>query len=544
MNLKSNILKEKSETTPHRSLLRASGLKDEDFSLDKPYIWIANSYNNIVPGHIHLNILTQEVMKWIRDAGGVPFVWWVPAVCDWIAMFAEMRLSLPSRDHIADNIEIMMLSHSFDWWVWVTNCDKITPWMLMAAGRLNLPAIMLTGGPMKPWKDKSWQKEDLITAFEAVWAYKTWHLNEWKLKEIECSACPSAWSCAWLFTANSMACMTEVLWMSITDCACTLAIENLKKIQAYESWKKIVELVKKQINARDIMTKKAFNDAMTVDNSIWGSTNVTLHLPAIAKECWIDIGLKDFDKISKTTPNLCHISPSGPFFMEDINKAWWMKAVMKSLESKLNTDRNSVSWKFSDILKNVKLANNDIIRPLDNPYYKEWWVACLVWNIAKESVVKQTSVNENMLKHKWKAKVFYTEEDLLKAIEKWKIEEWDVIILPFQWPAWAPWMPEMLTPTSAIKWAWYTKVALITDWRFSWWTAGPCIWHIYPEAINWGKIWLIRDWDIIEIDMPNRILNAKITEKEFKLRAKEWIKVPKRKMTPMLEKFRKNYLEN
>lgn len=544
MNLKSNILKELDETTPHRSLLRATWLTDEDFSKDKPYIGVANSYNNIVAWHTHLNTLTAQVMKWIKDAWWVPFVWWVPWVCDWLAMFAEMRLSLPSRDHIADNIEIMMLSHSFDWWVWVTNCDKITPWMLMASWRLNLPNIILTGWPMMPWKNHKWEKWDLVSAFEAVWAYNAWKITKNDLHEVECKACPTAWSCAWLFTANSMACVTECLWISLTDCATTPAIDPEKLKQAYNSWVKIVELVKKNIKPRDIMTKEAFFDAMTLDNAIWGSTNVTLHLPEIARECWIKIDLHNFDEISKNTPNICHISPSWIFSIYDLHQAWWIKTVLKNLETKLNLDRISVNGNLKEIVSKVEKVNNEVIRSLENPYYFEWWVSALKWNICTESVVKQTSVSPDMLKHSWFAKVFYTEQWVIDWIKNWKIIEWDIIVLPYQWPAWAPWMPEMLTPTSAIKWAWFKKVALITDWRFSGWTAWPCIWHIYPEAYNGWRIWLIRDSDIIEIDIPNRILNVKVSEEEFEKRSvgNDRI-VPQRSMTQMLEKFRRNYSE-
>lgn len=537
MQLKSDILKFKVETTPHRALLRATWVTSDDLSSSKPFIWIANSYTNVVPGHIHLNMLTEEVKRWIRDAWWVPFVWWVPAVCDWIAMYAEMRLSLPSRDNIADNIEIMMLSHSFDWWVWVTNCDKITPGMLIAAWRLDLPCVILTGWPMKSWSHKT----DLISAFEKVWAYKHWNITKQELSATECNSCPWAGSCAWLFTANSMACMTEVLGLSLTDCACTLAVSPQKKIQAYESGLKIVELVKKGIKARSIMTKNAFRDCMTIDNAIWWSTNVTLHLPEIAKESGITISLQDFDSISKVTPNICHIRPSGPYMMEDLDRAWWIKAVMKRLSSQLNLDRNWVSWCFKDIIAQAEILDEEVIRPLDNPYFKEWWVACLKWNFCEESVVKQTWVEVNMLVHSWPARVFYSEDELLSWIEKWIIKEWDVIVLPFQWRAWAPWMPEMLTPTAAIKWAGYQRVALITDWRFSWGTSGPCIGHIFPEAFNWGRIWLLRDWDVIEINMIDRCINAKVTEEEFELRRQLWIKAPDRALTPLLVKYRKNF---
>ena len=544
MAFKSDILKTKVETAPHRSLLRASGLKDEDFDTKKPFIWVANSYNNIVPGHGHLNILTQYVMKWIRDAGWVPFTWWVPAICDWIAMFAEMRLSLPSRDHIADNIEIMMLSHSFDWWVWVTNCDKITPWMLMAAARLNLPAVILTGWPMQPGRDKKTGKHiDLVSVFEWVWAKQAGKISDEELKELEKEACPTGWSCAWMFTANSMACVTECLWMSVAGCAATLATIKEKQKQAYESGRLAVELAKKNIRPRDIMTRQAFLDAMTLDNAIWGSTNVTLHLPAIAKEAWIDINLFDFDKISKNTPNICKLSPSWPYEMVDLYKNWGIKQVMKNIEEKLHLDRIAVDGKIADRLEWLEKIDNDVIRSVENPYYEEGGVAALKWNICEESVIKQTWVNKDMLVHSWPAKVFYTEQEVVDWVKNWKIQEWDVVVLPYQGPAWAPWMPEMLTPTAAIKWAWFTKVALITDGRFSWWTAGPCIGHITPEAYNGWRIWLIKDWDIIEIDIPNRKLNVKVSEQEFEKRAKEGFKVPERKLTSMLEKFRKYYSE-
>jgi dihydroxy-acid dehydratase len=542
---KSDILKTKVETAPHRSLLRASWLKDEDFDTKKPFIGVANSFNNVVPGHWHLNILNQYVMKGIRDAWGVPFTWWVPAICDWIAMFAEMRLSLPSRDHIAENIELMMLSHSFDWWVGITNCDKITPWMLMAAWRLNLPAVILTGGPMQPWRDtKTGKHLDLVSVFEWVWAVQAGKMTEEELLELEKESCPTGWSCAWMFTANSMACVTEVLWMSVKDCAATLATLKEKQKQAYESGRLAVELAKKNIRPRDIMTKEAFEDAMTLDNAIWGSTNVTLHLPAIAKECGIDIDLFDFDRISKNTPNICKLSPSGPYEMVDLYNEGWIKQVMKNIEDKLHLDRIAVDWNLKDRLKWVEKIDNDVIRSPENPYYKEGWVAALKWNICKESVIKQTWVNKDMLVHSWPAKVFYTEQEVVDWVKNGKIQEWDVVVLPYQWPAWAPWMPEMLTPTAAIKWAWFQKVALITDWRFSWGTAGPCIGHIYPEAYNKWRIWLIKDWDIIEIDIPNRTLNVKVSDEEFERRAKEeGFKIPERTMTKMLEKFRKDYAE-
>ena len=548
--MKSDILKTRDETTPHRSLLRAAGVTEEDLKPGKPYIGIANSYNNIVAGHIHLNVLTEEVKRGIRDAGGVPFVWGVPAVCDGLAMFAEMRLSLPSRDHIADNIEIMMLSHSFDGWVGVTNCDKITPGMLMAAGRLNLPAVMLTGGPMAPGKNEKGERGDLISAFEAVGAYKAGNLEKDKLKQVECDACPTAGSCAGLFTANSMACMAETLGMSVTDCAATLAIDERKKKQAYESGVRAVELVRQNLKPRDIMTPEAFNDCMTLDNAIGGSTNVTLHIPEIAKECGIDIDLHDFDEISKTTPNICHLSPAGPFVMADVDKVGGIKTVLKRLESKLNLDRPTVNGKtVREIVDAVEINfekgsyEYDTVRPLDDPYYEEGGVAALKGNICEESVVKQTSVDPEMLIHSGPAKVFYTEQAVIDGVGNGEIEEGDIVVLPFQGPAGAPGMPEMLSPTATIKGAGFKRVALITDGRFSGGTAGPCIGHMAPEAYNGGRIGLLRNGDIISINMKERTMNADVSEEEFEARAKEGMHVPDRTLTPMLKKFRKHYSE-
>lgn len=533
--MKSDILKKDIETLPHRSLLRATGLKDEDFN--KPFIGIANSFNDIVPGHIHLNKLTDEVARGIKDAGGVPFRWGVPGVCDGIAMHVEMRLSLPSREHIADNIEIMMLSHSLDGWVGVTNCDKITPGMLIATGRLNLPAIILTGGAMKPGKNGA-RKTDLIGAFEAIGKIKHGeNVSKEEIKSLECEACPGAGSCAGLFTANTMACMTEVLGLSLTGCATTLALSNDKMKQAYESGKKIVELVKKDIKPRDIITKNSFYNAIMVDMAIGGSTNTALHLPEIAKAYSLDVDLKMFDEISKTTPNICKISPSGTYYIEDLNLAGGIPAVLNRLQKRLKEAKTINGKTITEIAKTSKILDNEVIRPLDNPYYNEGGIAILKGNIANTSVVKQSAVSKEMLIHTGPAKVFYSENELIDAIPKGEIKEGDVIVLPFQGLKGAPGMPEMLTPTSLIMGAGYTKVALITDGRFSGGTRGPCIGHIEPEAYIGGAIGAIKDGDIIEIDMPQRKINVKLTDAQIKERLKN-VKAPKRKMTNLLQKIR------
>lgn len=533
--MRSDILKKGDATAPHRSLLRATGLQNDDFK--KPFIGVANSFTDLVPGHIHLNELTEEVCAGIREAGGVPFRWGVPAVCDGIAMHAEMRLSLPSREHIADNIEIMTLSHSLDGWVGVTNCDKITPGMLIAAGRLNLPTAILTGGAMLAG-DFHGQKVDLISTFEAVGKKKAGKMSEEELVEFECSSCPGAGSCSGLFTANSMACVTETLGMSVERCATTVAVSKKKREQARATGRLIVELVKNDIKARDIMTKEAFENAVLMDMAIGGSTNVALHLPAIAKACGVDLSLAFFDEISKKTPNICHISPAGKYHIEDLDRAGGIPAVLKRLKANLHNTKTIENKNIHDIADQAEILDEDVIRPLNNPYYKEGGIAVLVGNIANSSVVKQTAVALDMLVHTGPAKVFNDEDRLLEAISAGKISEGDVIVINFMGAKGAPGMPEMLTPTSALMGAGYQKVALLTDGRFSGGTRGACIGHIEPEAYDGGTIGVIQDDDIIEIDMPNRKLNLQISDEEI-ARRKEKICVPQRKMTPMMERYRK-----
>ncbi len=537
--MKSDKIKTNVEALPHRALLMSAGLKKEDFDLTKPWVGIANSYNNIVPGHTHLNELTQEVMKGVRDAGGVPFTWGVPAVCDGIAMFYEMRLSLPSREHIADNIEIMTLSHSMDGWVGVTNCDKITPGMLMAAGRLNIPSIIITGGPMKANVIKG-VKHHPIEGFGIVGQVKGGKITaEQAEKMLPCMTC-KAGSCVGLYTANTMATVTEVLGMSVTKCATTLALDPKKKKQAYETGKRIVELVKKDIKPRDIMTKNAFENAIRVDMAMGGSTNTVLHIPAIAREANVDISIDMFDKISRETPNLCKIIPSGVHEMADIDKAGGVPAVLNRLKDMLKDSPTVNGSSIKEIAKEGKVSDDDVIRPLGNPYFKQGGIAVLKGNIANSSVIKQTAVEKEMMIHSGPAKVFYTEDGLLEAIEQKKIREGDVIVLPYQGPCGAPGMPEMLTPTDAIKGAGYKKVALITDGRFSGGTSGPCVGHVEMEAYNGGAIAAIKDNDIIEIDIPKRKMNVKLTDKEIKERISKAIP-PKRKLTPLLETYREKF---
>lgn len=535
--LRSDILKKRVETLPHRSLLRASGLKDDDF--EKPFIGIANSYNNIIPGHIHLKELVEEAKRGVREAGGVPFEWGVPGVCDGIAMLAEMRLSLPSREHIADNVEIMMLSHSLDGWVGATNCDKITPGMLMAAGRLDVPAIILTGGPMKAGELEG-KKVDLISVYEAVGRVKAGRMCLEEAQALACVACPGAGSCAGLFTANTMACMSEVLGMSLTGSATPLALTERRRKIAFETGKKIVELAKKNITPSQIMTKNAFENAILVDNAIGGSMNAVLHLPAIARELGIELPIELFDKISRTTPNICSISPSGPYRMEDLDAAGGIPAVLNRLQGKLK-EANTVNGKaIKQIAREGRVLNEEVIRPLDKPFHREGGIAILRGNLADSSVVKQSAVNEEALVLSGPARVFSDEERLMKAIEEKKIREGDVVVINFMGPAGAPGMPEMLSPTSMIAGAGFEKVALVTDGRFSGGTRGPCVGHVEPEAYNGGAIGIVRDGDVIEIDIPNRKLNVKLSDNEIRERLKN-VKVPNRKMTPLMKAYREKF---
>jgi dihydroxy-acid dehydratase len=537
--MRSDILKKEIETLPHRALLLSCGLKKEDLTVGKPFIGIANSFNNLIPGHIHLNDLTQEVKRGILDAGGVPFEWGVPGVCDGIAMHVEMRLSLPSREHIADNIEIMVLSHSLDGWVGVTACDKITPGMLMAAGRLNIPAILVTGGPMKA-NVIDGMKMHPVQGFGIVGQVKSGQMSKEQAEALLPAMTCGAGSCVGLYTANTMAVVTEVLGMSLTGCATTPAIDPLKRSQAYETGKKIVELVRKHVKPRQIMTGSAFENAIRVDMAMGGSTNAVLHIPAVAKEASIHIEVGDFDRMARETPNLCSIIPAGPYEMADIDRAGGVSAVLNRLKKKIKSSPTVNGISIKAIAENGKVLNDDAIRPLDNPFHSEGGIAVLKGNIAHSAVIKKTAVEEHMMVHSGPAKVFYSERDLMKAIASKKIREGDVVVLPFQGPAGAPGMPEMLTPTDAIRGAGYKRVALITDGRFSGATTGPCIGHIEMEAFNGGPIGAIRDGDTIEIDIPKRILNVKLGTAEIKKRLKS-VKVPERTLTPLLGSYREKF---
>jgi len=538
--MRSDILKKGVETLPHRALLLSAGLKREDLAPGKPFIGIANSHNNIIPGHIHLNELTVEVKRGVRDGGGVPLEWGVPGVCDGIAMFVEMRLSLPSREHIADNVEIMTLSHSLDGWVGVTGCDKITPGMLMATGRLDLPSIILTGGPMKS-NVVDGKKHHPIEGFGMVGRVKAGKISAEEAEQmLPCMTC-GAGSCVGLYTANTMAVVTEALGMSVTGCGTTPALDPRKKKQAYETGRRIVELVKQDIRPRDILTEAAFENAIRVDMAMGGSTNTVLHIPAIAREAGIDVGVELFDRISRKTPHLCSIIPAGPYEMADVDAAGGIPGVLHRLRDNIREASTVNGKSIKKIADEGMVSGEEVIRPLERPYHPEGGIAVLRGNFARSAIIKQTAVNPDMFVHSGPAKVFHSEQDLLDGIEAGSIAEGDVLVMPFQGPAGAPGMPEMLTPTDAIIGAGYRKVALITDGRFSGATTGPCIGHVEMEAFNGGAIGAIRNGDIITIDIPHRVLNVQLSDEEIAERQKE-LKAPERQLTPLLESYRKKFL--
>jgi len=531
--MKSAVLKKGVHTLPHRALLRATGLTDEDF--EKPFIGVANSYSTLIPGHIHLKSLAEEVKRGIREAGGVPFEWGVPGVCDGIAMHVEMRLSLPSRDHIAETIEIMTLSHSLDGWVGICNCDKITPGMLMATGRIPIPAVILTGGPMKAGRIGA-ERVDVVSAFEAVGRVTSGKkISQHALHILEKACCPGAGSCAGLFTANSMACVTETLGLSLPGCATTLAESPEKHVQAYESGKKIVELVEKNIIPRTFISEHSFYNAVTVDMALGGSTNTVLHLPAIAREYGIDLPLERFDELSRKTPTLCAIRPNGPYFMEDLDAAGGIPAVLGQLRDMLHpadTIQGPLHYNTAPV------RNKEVIRSLENPFHKEGGIAVLRGNLAHSSVVKQTAVSADMMKHTGPAKVFTSETALMEALEQDRIKEGDVVVLSFMGWKGAPGMPEMLTPTAAIMGAGLQQVALITDGRFSGGTRGPCIGHIQPEAYEKGRLAAVKDGDLIEINIPDRSLHLLVDDNKITHRLQA-VTFPERDLSPLMEKIRR-----
>ncbi|MEJ2306990.1 MAG: dihydroxy-acid dehydratase, partial [candidate division WOR-3 bacterium] len=526
--MRSDSVKKGVERAPTRALLCGCGFDPRD--IDKPFVAVVSSLTNIIPGHVHLRDIQEAVINGIYAGGGVPFYCSVPGICDGVAMgHRGMSYSLPSRELIADSVETFVNAHQLDGIVLVTNCDKITPGMLMGAGRLGLPSIVVTGGPMLSGRYKMRKLSLVRDTFEAVGAYQAGKISEEELYALEKEACPGAGSCQGLYTANTMACVTEALGMSLPGCATNLAVSAENKRIAYRSGERIVELIKENKTCDKIATKKAFENAIRIDMALGGSTNTVLHIPAIAHEFGVDLPLEVFDEISKDTPNISKIRPAGDYFMEDLNYAGGIPAVLKSLESKINDCETVSGLTTKEIAKNAEIYDDDIIRSIDNAYSKEGGIAILRGNLAPGgAVVKQSAVDPSMMKYTGTARVFNSEEDSIKAILGGKIKAGDVVVIRYEGPKGGPGMREMLNPTSAISGMGLEKsVALITDGRFSGGTRGPAIGHVSPEASEGGPIGLIKEGDKIKIDIPKRSLDLLVDDSEFEKRKKAFKPVKK-----------------
>lgn len=541
--MRSDKTKKGIERAPNRSLLRATGLTDAE--MERPFIAVVNSWTELIPGHIHLDKLSEAVKAGIRSAGGVPFEFHTIGICDGIAMGHEgMKYSLPSREAIEDSIELVLQGHQLDAMVMITACDKITPGHLMAAGRLDIPSIVVTGGPMMPgFVDDEYR--DLISVFEGVGACRSEKMAEDKLQQLEECACSGAGSCAGMYTANTMACMTEALGLSLPGCATAHAVDAKKIRLAKSSGERIVAMVKEGLTARKIVTIEAFENAIMVDMAIGGSTNTTLHLPAIAHAFGMQLTLDSFDKLSRTTPHITSLKPGGINYMLDFDRAGGIQAIMQKLRPKLHIDQMTVTGKTVGenldgfVVLNPKM-NAQVIKTLDSPFHEEGGIAVLKGSLAPDgSVVKQAAVSPKMLKHSGPAKVFDSEETAMSAIMAGKIKAGDVVVIRYEGPKGGPGMREMLSPTSAIAgMGLLESVALVTDGRFSGGTRGPCIGHVSPEAQEGGPIALVKEGDIIEIDIPARKLDLKVSQEELAKR-KAMFKPPEKKVTGYLARYRK-----
>lgn len=524
------------EKAPHRSLLKALGITNEE--MKRPFIGIATSYSTVVPGHMHLNQIVEALKRGISLAGGVPFEFGTIGVCDGLAMgHRGMSYSLPSREIIADSIEIMANAHGFDALVVVPNCDKVVPGMLMGICRVNIPAIVISGGPMLKGSYNN-EAVDLSTVFEAVGKVRSNKMTEDELLELEDAACPTCGSCSGMFTANSMNCLTEALGMALPGNGTVPAVTSKRLRLATETGMMAVKLAESQLKPKDILTKEAFLNALSLDMALGCSTNTALHLPAIAYEAGIEITLFDIDKMSKKTPQICYLRPAGDYHMEDLDQAGGISAVMKVLADGglLDLEAQTVCGKLKDRLTDPH--DTAVIRPLNNPYKKEGGLAALWGSLAPSgAVVKQGAVAEEMMTHKGKARVFDSEETAVSAILNSEIKPGDVVVIRYEGPKGGPGMREMLNPTSALFGMGLDRsVALITDGRFSGATRGAAIGHVSPEAAELGPIAYVQDGDEIIIDIPQRRLDLNVSKQELEERKKK-IEIPKRDLTGYLKRY-------
>ena len=539
--MRSDNVKKGMQQAPHRSLFNALGFTEEE--MKKPMVGIVSSYNEIVPGHMNLDKIVNAVKLGVAEAGGVPVVFPAIAVCDGIAMgHIGMKYSLVTRDLIADSTECMALAHQFDALVMVPNCDKNVPGLLMAAARINVPTVFVSGGPMLAGHVKG-QKRSLSSMFEAVGANAAGTMTEEEVREFEEKVCPTCGSCSGMYTANSMNCLTEALGMGLRGNGTIPAVYSERIKLAKHAGMAVMEMLKKDIRPRDIMTKDAILNALTVDMALGCSTNSMLHLPAIAHEIGFDFDISFANPISEKTPNLCHLAPAGPTYMEDLNEAGGVYAVMKELADigLLNLDCMTVTGKtVGENIKDAVNKNEEVIRPVSNSYSKTGGLAVLKGNLAPDgSVVKRSAVVEEMMVHEGPARVFDCEEDAIDAIKSGKIVKGDVVVIRYEGPKGGPGMREMLNPTSAIAGMGLgSSVALITDGRFSGASRGASIGHVSPEAAVGGPIALVEEGDIIKINIPAMTLDVDVSDEEMEQRRKEWVPREPKVTTGYLSRYR------
>ncbi|MCL0100547.1 dihydroxy-acid dehydratase [Peptococcaceae bacterium] len=535
--MRSDVMKKGLERAPHRSLFKASGLIDEE--LNRPIIGIINSQNDVAPGHLHLNNIAEAVKAGVRMAGGTPLEFSTIGVCDGIAMgHGGMKYSLPSREIIADSIEIMVQAHPFDGIVLIPNCDKSVPGMLMAMARINIPAIIMSGGPMMAGRVGG-RAVSLSNVFEAVGAVRSGEMSMEELYEMEENACPGCGSCSGMFTANSMNCLTEALGVALPRNGTKLAVSADRIKLAKRTGIKIMELVEKNIRPRDIINERSIDNALVVDMALGCSTNTVLHILAVANEAKVDLKLDRFNEISERTPNLCRLAPAGGHHIEDLDAAGGVPAVMSELSKKglINLDVLTVTGcSVGENIKGCKIKDESVIRPIDNPYSDIGGIAVLKGSLAPNgAVVKRSAVAQEMLRHRGPARVFDSEEEAYKALIDGKIKKGDVVVIRYEGPRGGGGMREMLLFTATIAGMGLDKdVVLLTDGRFSGATRGPCVGHISPEAAAGGPIAIIRDGDIINMDIPNYRLDVELSEEEIKKRFAEF--------SPPESRFKEGYL--
>jgi len=536
--MRSDAIKKGLERVPHRALLHATGLSKKD--LDRPFIGVATSFTDLIPGHVGMRDLERFIERGVCYGGGVPFFFGVPGICDGLAMgHLGMCYPLALREIVADTIETVCNAHQLDGIICLTNCDKITPGMLMGVARLNIPAIIVTAGPMLSGRFNQRKLAFVHDTYEGLARAKKGDISQEELSCLEMEACPGAGSCQGLYTANTMACLTETMGMSIPGCGTALAVSAKKRRIAQASGERIMELVKKNIKPLDIITKESLENAIVVDMALGGSSNTVLHLMAIAYEAGIKLDLKTFDKIGKTTPHITNIEPAGTHFMEDLEYAGGIPAVLKRLKAKLNNTLNVSGEKTFEIADKAKIFDEEVIRPFTKAYHKQGGIAVLYGNLAPAgAVVKQSGVSAKMMKFSGRAKVFNREEEAMQAVMNNKIKAGDCIVIRYEGPAGGPGMREMLAPTAAIVGMGLAdSVALITDGRFSGGTKGPCIGHISPESSAGGPIAIIKDGDTINIDIPERKIEVKLSKAEIEKRFKNWKPVEPKIKTGYLSRY-------